>query len=69
MLRPLIKRKRFFQWGVSLILTGILCFGLFHMIGSNVTASGLLDEPFALLPIGYAFLFIGIILFLRSLFQ
>ena len=41
---------------------GILCFILSGVIGSEVLAYGTLKEPFFLIPIGYLFLAIGIIL-------
>jgi len=41
---------------------GILCFILSGVIGSEVLADGTLKEPFFLIPIGYLFLAIGIIL-------
>lgn len=41
---------------------GILCFILAGVIGSEVLADGTLKEPFFLIPIGYLFLAIGMIL-------
>lgn len=41
---------------------GILCFILSGVIGSEVLSDGTLKEPFFLIPIGYLFLAIGIIL-------
>ncbi|MEI4801603.1 DUF3955 domain-containing protein [Bacillus sp. FJAT-51639] len=40
---------------------GIACFVSFHTVGSTVAPDGKLVEPFYLLPIGYAFIAIGIV--------
>ena len=37
------------------------CFMAFNIIGSSVDENGILIEPFALLPIGYALLFVSVI--------
>ncbi|WP_195938062.1 DUF3955 domain-containing protein [Romboutsia sp. 1001713B170131_170501_G6] len=42
-------------------IIGIGCFLSFSFIGSEVAPDGTLVEPFFLVPIGYLFLFIGII--------
>ena len=42
-------------------IIGIGCFVAFGIIGSEVAPDGTLVEPFALLPMGYLFLIIGII--------
>jgi len=49
---------------VSLILLvlGAGCIIAFAVIGSSVDENGLLREQFALLPIGYALLFLGIVM-------
>ena len=41
------------------LLLSILCFGAYFLIGSEVDESGILHEPFALLPLGYVFRIIG----------
>lgn len=41
--------------GVSSLIT-------FHLLGSFVDSQGYLHEPFGLLPIGYLFIFMGILL-------
>jgi len=46
---------------IVLLLGGIICFALFSMIGSTVDSSGILHEPFFLVPIGYLLLLLGII--------
>ncbi|MEA4812302.1 MAG: DUF3955 domain-containing protein [Anaerolineaceae bacterium] len=40
---------------------GIACFAAFNLIGSKVLEDGTLSEPFGLIPIGYLFIFIGVI--------
>ncbi|WP_338838594.1 DUF3955 domain-containing protein [Kurthia gibsonii] len=42
-------------------LLGALSFLTFNLIGSRVATDGPLQEPFFLIPIGFMFLFIGII--------
>jgi len=46
---------------IIMILAGAGCFLLFAMIGSTIDSSGILHEPFFLIPIGYLFLLIGLI--------
>ena len=41
------------------LLFSIVCFGAYFLIGSKVDESGILNEPFALLPLGYVFGIIG----------
>ncbi|MBB6713878.1 DUF3955 domain-containing protein [Clostridium gasigenes] len=43
-------------------IIGVGCFIAFSIIGSEVAADGTLVEPFALLPIGFLFLAISIII-------
>lgn len=43
------------------IILGTLSFLTFNLIGSRVAADGTLQEPFFLIPIGFMYLFIGII--------
>lgn len=43
-------------------LIGVGCFVTYSIIGSHVAENGLLVEPFFLIPIGYLFLLISIIL-------
>ncbi len=56
---------------VSAIFIGIslLCFLGFWAIGSEVDADGYLHEPFALIPLGWIFFFIGIFIGLFSFFK
>ncbi len=53
--------KKYLLSLISLIL-GIGCMVTFNIIGSEVAPDGTLVEPFFLIPIGYLFVFIGIIL-------
>ena len=38
---------------------GFLCMAAFRIIGSEIDEQGYLYEPFALIPIGYFFIFLG----------
>lgn len=42
-------------------ILGAACFVSFHTTGSTVAPDGKLVEPFYLLPMGYAFIAIGIV--------
>lgn len=42
-------------------LIGVGCFVGYSIIGSEVAADGTLVEPFFLIPIGYLFIFVGIV--------
>ena len=42
-------------------LIGAGCMITYNIIGTEVAADGTLIEPFALLPLGYIFLFIGVV--------
>lgn len=48
--------------GALLILAGLGCFVAFNLLGTRVDTQGFLHEPFALLPLGYLLLFIGMVL-------
>ena len=43
------------------LLFSIMCFGAYFLIGSEIDESGILHEPFALLPLGYVFGIIGVV--------
>ncbi|MBU3109499.1 DUF3955 domain-containing protein [Clostridium gasigenes] len=43
-------------------IIGVVCFITFSIIGSEVAADGTLVEPFFLIPIGFLFLAISIII-------
>ncbi len=57
---------------ILFLFISIICFSLFHIIGSYTDSNGFLHEPFALLPIGYLFFVSGFIwlggIFVRNLF-
>ena len=55
--------------GTLLLLAGLGCFVAFNFAGTTVDAQGFLHEPFALLPLGYLLLFIGMVLTLRPLLR
>ena len=55
--------------GALLLLAGLGCFVAFNFAGTTVDAQGFLHEPFALLPLGYLLLFIGMVLTLRPLLR
>ena len=46
------------------LITGIVCFGLFYLIGSEVDENGYLNEPFYLLPIGFIFICLSMVLYI-----
>jgi len=46
---------------VIFILIGITCAVSYNLIGSYVDKTGILHEPFGLIPIGYLSIFIGLI--------
>tara|TARA_X000000368_G_scaffold388756_1_gene350509 strand:- start:4100 stop:4297 length:198 start_codon:yes stop_codon:yes gene_type:complete len=52
-----------FKIATSFLVTGVLCFLLFYLIGSEVDESGYLHEPFFLLPIGFISIIISMILY------
>jgi hypothetical protein len=39
---------------IAALLLGLACFGLFEVLGSSIAPDGRLQEPFALLPLGWA---------------
>lgn len=47
-------------------LITIICAISYNVIGCRVPADGTLDEPFFLVPIGWLFFFIGIIMVLTQ---
>ncbi len=52
---------KYFSILSSLIVVGLGCLLAFALIGSYVDANGFLQEPFLLLPIGYLFIFLGLL--------
>lgn len=53
--------------GLALILLGLASFGAFHSIGASIDQNGILREPFALLPIGFGLLLLGLLLIAAAL--
>jgi len=53
--------------GGLLIFLGGLSLLTFRFIGSNVDSEGVLHEPFALLPLGFLLLIVGIIMVVAGL--
>ncbi|BBM02568.1 DUF3955 domain-containing protein [Microbulbifer sp. GL-2] len=53
--------------GGLLIFLGGLSLLAFRLIGSNVDSDGTLHEPFALLPLGFLLLIVGIIMAVTGL--
>lgn len=53
---------------IPFIITAV-CMVSYRIIGSEVLADGTLSEPFYLIPIGYLFFFIGILLSIRTLYM
>ncbi|MHA3902442.1 DUF3955 domain-containing protein [Castellaniella sp. WN] len=41
------------------VFVGVVCLGLFALLGSSVAPDGHLQEPFALLPLGWTFILFG----------
>jgi len=52
-----------YKIATSLLVFGIICFGLFYLIGSEVDENGYLKEPFFLLPIGFICICLSMILY------
>jgi hypothetical protein len=53
---------------ITLILIGLSCFFAFHIIGSNIDNAGILHEKFALIPLGYLLIGIGLFSVIARLF-
>ena len=52
---------RVLKWVTGLsLLAFAACWGAYALIGSSVDEQGILREPFALIPIGWLFLFVGV---------
>lgn len=44
-----------------LILSGVVCMAAYRLIGSSVDKSGILHEPFLLIPLGWLAVFLGLL--------
>tara|TARA_Y100000758_G_C15803655_1_gene331853 strand:- start:200 stop:394 length:195 start_codon:yes stop_codon:yes gene_type:complete len=58
-----------YKIAITFLVLGILCFLSFGLIGSEVDENNFLREPFALIPIGWLFLFLGFFSFLWTLYK
>lgn len=50
------------KYAITSAFLGIICFASYFIIGATVLEDGTLNEPFALLPMGYFFVFVSIVL-------
>ena len=57
------------NWTIFFLGLGASCLLAFQFIGGTLDADGILHEPFALLPLGYFFLLIGMLLGLFGLLR
>ncbi|MGL5324940.1 MAG: DUF3955 domain-containing protein [Aeromonas sp.] len=55
--------------GAVLAVMGVACLLAFELIGSTVDESGLLHEPFGLIPIGFMLMAVGALLALPGLIR
>ena len=53
-----------YKIATTLIVICIMCFVSFELIGSEVDENGFINEPFALLPIGFIFICSSVVLFI-----
>ena len=53
--------------GAALAVMGLSCFVAFELIGAAVDNNGLLHEPFALIPVGFLLVTLGVLLALSGL--
>ena len=53
-----------YKVATGLLIAGIVCFVLFYLIGAEVDENGYLNEPFYLLPIGFIFTCLSIVLYI-----
>ena len=53
-----------YKVATGLLITGIVCFALFYLIVSEVDENGYLNEPFYLLPIGFIFICLSMVLYI-----
>lgn len=55
-------KKIIYSLSITLLVLGFFSFLTCSLMGSYVDKNGLLHEPFFLIPIGYLFIFSGLIL-------
>ena len=53
--------------GAALVVMGLSCFVAFELIGATVDDNGLLHEPFALIPVGFLLVTLGVLLAMLAL--
>ena len=53
-----------YKIATTLLVIGIMCFVSFELIGSEVDENGFINEYFALLPIGFIFICLSMVLFI-----
>ena len=53
-----------YKIATTLLVIGIICFVSFKIIGSEVDENGFINEPFALLPIGFIYICLSMVLFI-----
>jgi uncharacterized BrkB/YihY/UPF0761 family membrane protein len=63
-----MKIKKTFLFTVVPLLLGLGCWVAYAIIGSEVAANGTLVEPFALIPLGYIFVALGLVVGIILLF-
>ncbi|MGU8077157.1 DUF3955 domain-containing protein [Burkholderia pyrrocinia] len=56
-----VRHRRYWMVCAGLMLAGFACWLAFAVIGSEVDAHGVLHEPFALVPLGWLWVGIGLI--------
>ncbi len=61
-------KQRLTFFGIIVII-GTVCLLTFNWIGSTVDSNGVLHEPFALLPIGYLIIVVGVVGFVVTMLQ
>ena len=53
-----------YKIATALLVFGIMCFVSFELIGTEIDENGFINEPFALLPIGFIFICLSMVLFI-----
>jgi hypothetical protein len=53
--------KKGYLIALIFLVIAVSCATAYNIIGSSIDENGMLHEPFGLIPIGYFFLFLGII--------
>ena len=53
-----------YKVATGLLIAGIVCFVLFYLIGAEGDENGYVNEPFYLLPIGFIYICLSMVLFI-----